>query len=83
MVGAVAMTLGNEVELCKEVLDKVVDGEPIVRDNWVGGSGGNGGLTLLELFELGDTVFTTGEDDTGLQVDLVPLFVREVPDIAP
>ena len=30
MVGAVAMTLGNEAELCKEVLDKVVDGEPIV-----------------------------------------------------
>ena len=30
MVGAVAMTLGSEDELCKEVLDKVVDGKPIV-----------------------------------------------------
>ena len=30
LVGAVAMTLGNEVELCKEVLDRVVDGERMV-----------------------------------------------------
>ena len=30
MVGAVAMTLGSEVEICRVVLDKVVDGKRMV-----------------------------------------------------
>ena len=40
-------------------------------------------LTFLQFFELRDTVLAPREDDPGLQVYLVPLFVREVAQLCP
>ena len=39
--------------------------------------------TFLKLLELCDAVFTSREDDAGLQVYLVSLFVREAAYVAP